>query len=306
MLNSFQSPGEVAFYIFDMPVYFYGILMALAVFVGFCVTDYLYNKLQQINVATTSPLEREGKNNLILDISPLLIISGIIGARLYYCLINYSYYIQKPLEIFFIRQGGLSIHGAIIAGTLALFYFSKKYKVPFLSLTDVFLCGTILAQSIGRWGNFFNSEAFGYPCDLPWKLYIPISHRPLEYINFEYFHPTFLYESLLDFCIFLILIKVITLNGKLKVESGKLNNFQFFTFNFPLSTYKPGIITSLYLILYACARIFVEHFRIDSALNISGIPIAQITSAVMLLLGILLILYINFFNGKNSTPPTMP
>ena len=243
--------------------------MAIAVFVGFCVTNYLYKKLQRISVATPSPLEGrgEGENNLILDISPYLIISGIIGARLYYCLVNYPYYIQNPLEIFFIRQGGLSIHGAIIAGALALFYFSKRYKIPFLCLTDIFLCGTILAQSIGRWGNFFNSEAFGLPCDLPWKLYIPISHRPLEYINFEYFHPTFLYESILDLIIFVVLFVL-----------------------FKKFSQKSGIITSLYMIFYAIVRILVEHFRIDSALNIAGMPIAQVVSIIMLLLGILLLI----------------
>ena len=337
MLNSFQSPGDVAFHIFGMPVYFYGIIMAIAVFVGFLTSDYLYKKLIQFSVVSPSPLgERAGergyvcnkKNNLILDISPYLIISGIIGARLYYCLVNYSYYIQKPLEIFFIRQGGLSIHGAIIAGALAFFYFSKKYKVPFLYLTDVFLCGTILAQSIGRWGNFFNSEAFGLPCDLPWKLYIPISHRPLEYINFEYFHPTFLYESLLDMGIFVVLIFVARQlsgyaakfeeqrsggqEGKLVNKNGLNEISQFTKSDTDLFAYSPirlfadkislgeppqfpqpyGIITSLYLILYACARIFVEHFRIDSALNILSIPIAQIASFLMIITGTLLLISI--------------
>ena len=383
MLNSFQSPGEVAFYIFDMPVYFYGIIMAIAVFVGFCVTNYLYKKLIQISVvspsgeragergynikippsaAQTPPFNKGGfSNNLILDISPYLIISGIIGARLYYCLVNYSYYIQNPLEIFFIRQGGLSIHGAIIAGALALFYFSKRYKIPFLCLTDIFLCGTILAQSIGRWGNFFNSEAFGLPCDLPWKLYIPISHRPLEYINFEYFHPTFLYESLLDLGIFVVLTvaarqlgseaaklegqrsggqegKPVNAarqlgseaakfeeqraggqDGKLVNKNGLNEISQFTKSDTDLFAYSPirlfadkislgetpqfpqpyGIITSLYLILYAIARILVEHFRIDSALNISGIPIAQIISFVMIIMGTFLLYKISVKKRPN-------
>lgn len=262
------SPGDVAFTLFGFPVYYYGIIMSLAVFAGFCVTDYLYKNMYNTPSSILGESRGEGINNLILDISPWLIIIGIIGARLYYCLVNYSYYIHKPLEIFFIRQGGLSIHGMIVAGALALFYFSKKYKVPFLRLADVFLCGTILAQSIGRWGNFFNSEAFGMPCNLPWKLYIPFSHRPLEYMNFEYFHPTFLYESILDFLIFVVLFLL-----------------------FKKFVDKSGIITALYLILYAIARIFVEQLRIDSALNISGIPIAQIVSGFMLLGGILLLLY---------------
>ena len=96
---------------------------------------------------------------------------------------------------------------------------------------DVFLCSTALAQSIGRWGNFFNSEAFGLPTDLPWKLFIPISHRPMDYINVEYFHPTFLYESILDLAIFLILV-----------------------FLFPKLSKKPGTIACLYLILYSVSE----------------------------------------------------
>ena len=250
MLN---SPGDIAFTLFGIPVYYYGIIIAFAVFVGFFISYYLYKKYYN-------------NRNLILDISPWLLIFGIIGARLYYCVINYSYYINKPLEVFFIRQGGLSVHGMIIAGALALFCFSKKYKVSFFRLTDVFLCGTVLAQSIGRWGNFFNSEAFGLPCNLPWKLYIPISHRPSEYINYEYFHPAFLYESILDLVIFIILFSL-----------------------FKKFSQKSGIITSLYLILYAIVRIFIEQLRLDSALNIFGIPIAQIVSAVMIVLGIFIL-----------------
>ena len=256
MLSKFQSPGDVAFKILDFPVYYYGIIMAFAIFLGFYVTYILYKKYH------------DKESSLILDISPWLIIAGIFGARIYYCIVNFSYYISSPLEIFNIRQGGLSIHGMIIVGFLALVFCAKKYRVTFLKLTDVFLCGTALAQSIGRWGNFFNSEAFGYPCNLPWKLYIPFLHRPAEYVNFEYFHPTFLYESILDFFIFIILLCL----------------FKRFTNN-------PGIITALYLVLYSIARIFVESFRIDSVLNIAGIPIAQITSFIILIAGICLLIY---------------
>lgn len=245
---SFQSPGEVAFTIFSFPVYYYGIIMAFAIFAGVYIADFLYKKYYD-------------KVPYIFDFTPYMIIFGILGARLYYCLVNFSYYLIHPIEIFNIRQGGLSIHGMIIVGVFALWGFSKIYKMNFLKLLDVFLCGTALAQSIGRWGNFFNSEAFGIPTDLPWKLFIPVSHRPLEYIDFEYFHPTFLYESILDFVIFLILL------------------FMF------KKGVRPGKAAGSYLVLYALVRIFVEHFRIDSVLNVAGFPVAQVVSAVMLLIG---------------------
>ncbi len=246
----FQSPGEVAFRIFDFPVYFYGIILAFSILVGVYAAYFLYKKFYESEKAPN-----------IIDFSPFIILIGIAGARLYYCLVNFSYYSLNPAEIFYIRQGGLSIHGMIIAGIIALYFFGKKYKMSFLKLLDVFLCGTALAQSIGRWGNFFNSEAFGYPTDLPWKLFIPQAHRPLEYMNYEYFHPAFLYESILDSVIFIILIIL-----------------------FKKFSQKPGTLACLYLILYSVVRIFVEHCRIDSVLNIAGFPVAQIISLIIIIL----------------------
>lgn len=244
----FQSPTDVAFDVFGFPIYFYGIILASAIFVGVYCAYFLYKLFYNKQEASK-----------IIDFSPYIIIIGIIGARLYYCLVNFSYYVKHPLEIFYIRQGGLSIHGVIIIGILALYTFSKKYKMSFLKLIDVFLCGTALGQSIGRWGNFFNSEAFGTPTNLPWKLYIPITHRPPQYIDFKYFHPTFLYESIFDFFIFLILL----------ICFKKLSK-------------SPGVLACLYLIMYSIVRIIVEHFRIDSVLNIEGIPIAQLVSLIII------------------------
>ena len=244
----FQSPTDVAFDVFGFPIYFYGIILASAIFVGVYCAYFLYKLFYNKQEASK-----------IIDFSPYIIIIGIIGARLYYCLVNFSYYVKHPLEIFYIRQGGLSIHGVIIIGILALYTFSKKYKMSFLKLIDVFLCGTALGQSIGRWGNFFNSEAFGTPTNLPWKLYIPITHRPPQYIDFKYFHPTFLYESIFDFVIFLILL----------ICFKKLSK-------------SPGVLACLYLIMYSIVRIIVEHFRIDSVLNIDGIPIAQLVSLIII------------------------
>lgn len=245
----FQSPADVAFNIFGFPVYFYGIILAVAILIGTYTAYYLYKRFYD---------KKDAAN--IIDFSPLLIIIGVLGARLYYCSVNYGYYKIHPAEILNVRQGGLSIHGMIIIGLISLFVFSKIYKMSFLKLIDVFLCGTSLGQSIGRWGNFFNSEAFGTPTNLPWKLYIPISQRPSQFIDYQYFHPTFLYESILDIAIFIILLLL----------------FRRF------SKY-PGMLACLYLILYSFARIFVEHYRIDSVLNIHGYPVAQITSFGLIL-----------------------
>lgn len=262
-----QSPGDVALSIAGFEVYSYGIILAIACFVGVYTAYLLFKKFCDV------------KNpDCIWDIAPFVVISGIFGARLYYCLLNFSYYFSNPLEVFYMRQGGLSIHGAILAGILALYFGSRKCKVSFLKLLDSFAVGTILAQSFGRWGNFFNSEAFGFPTEGFLQLYVPPASRPPEFMGFEYFHPTFLYESVLDFVIFLVLIYV------MKKFSAKI----------------PGLTLCLYLMLYSVVRLFVEQLRIDSALNISGIPIAQIVSVVVFVVGLVSAIILIKFSKKLS------
>ena len=244
-----QSPGEIAFNIFNFPVYSYGIILAFAVFLGVCTAEILAKKFSDI------------PENFFVDNSPVVIIAGILGARLYYCIVNYPYYIHNPLEIFDIRQGGLSIHGMLIAGIVTVYFLAKKYRINLLRLLDVLACAVILAQSAGRWGNFFNSEAFGYPTDGNWGVFIPVSQRPVEFLNYEFFHPAFLYESFLDLVVFVLLI-------------------------FILRRTRAGCTFFWYLILYSVVRIFVEYFRIDSVLNIGGFPIAQVVSVLLIIAGL--------------------
>ena len=199
-----------------------------------------------------------------------IIFSGFIGARLYYCLVNLDYYIQFPLQIFNIRQGGLSVHGMIFIGICAILYTAYRKKIDFWKLFDVFACGAAIGQSIGRWGNFFNSEAFGLPTNLPWALYIPLNQRPDAFIQYEYFHPTFLYESILDFIIFIILLVILR-----KKHTS------------------PGVTACCYLFLYSFVRIFVEAIRIDSALDFGSMHIAQIVSVVLMLFAAIFYFLVN-------------
>lgn len=249
-----QSPGDVAFQIFGFPVYWYGIILAFACFLAVFIAKKTY-----------AWVYCDGKSDLIWDVAPFVVILGIVGARLYYCLVNIDYYLFHPIEIFYIRGGGLSIHGGLIAGILALLFTARKYKIPFLNLLDVFSVGTVLAQSFGRWGNFFNNEAFGVPYDGFLKLYIPPSLRPEGFLNLEYYHPTFLYESLADFVIFLILLVVIKRFG-MKFH---------------------GLTVCVYLMLYSFVRYFIEGIRLDSALNVGDFHIAQIISLIIFLLAII-------------------
>ena len=256
----FASHSQIICTIFGVNIYFYGVILALAIVLGTCLSEYLGVKYFNL------------KKDTIIDLSPYLIISGIIGARLYYCCLNYDFYSRFPTEILAIRHGGISIHGAILGGIIGLLIYAKKHKISALKLADISAVGLVSAQAIGRWGNFFNSEAFGTPTNLPWKLYIAPQYRPIPYTQNEYFHPTFLYESILDFGIFLILFYLL---------KNKIFN-------------KDGNIACLYLILYSIARILVESLRIDSVCYIHGIPIAIVISICVIIISIIVL----FLNNK--------
>jgi phosphatidylglycerol:prolipoprotein diacylglycerol transferase len=162
----------------------------------------------------------------------------------------------------------------IIAGVAALWVIAKIYKMSFLKMLDVFACGAILGQAIGRWGNFFNQEAFGAPTDDWLKLFIPIEKRPFAYMEFDYFHPAFLYESVLNLVIFAVLVLF-------------------------LRKAKPGMTAALYLILYSLARIFVEQIRVDSTLDINGVPFAQIISVVIILAASIFMIKLKYVHRNN-------
>jgi phosphatidylglycerol:prolipoprotein diacylglycerol transferase len=236
--------------------------LALAISVSTLVSDYIGTKHFEL------------KKETIIDLVPYLIIFGIIGARLYYCIMDYNFYLRFPTEILALRHGGISIHGAILGGIIGIIIFAKKYKLSFLKLCDVSSIGLVLGQAIGRWGNFFNSEAYGLPTNLPWKLYIAPQYRQIPFLDVQFYHPAFLYESILDLIIFVILMYIV-----------KTNKFK-----------KEGNLALIYLILYSIARIIVETFRIDSVRYIFGIPIAIVVSVGIIVLSVILL----FYNNKNK------
>lgn len=190
------------------------------------------------------------------------IISGIIGARAYYVAFNWSYYSKYPSEIWKIWHGGLAIHGAIFGVLLMIFIYSKiKKYFTFFHATDLFTSVLPLGQAIGRWGNFFNYEAYGRPTNLPWRMYIPPEKRIPGFDTAEFFHPTFLYESLWDLSIFVFLY---FFAEKKKREYGET--------------------TALYLILYSLGRFMIESLRLDS-LMAGGMRAAQLVSLVLIGIG---------------------
>ena len=260
----FTAPSQILCTVFGVHIYYYGVILAIAIVIGTLFSDFFGEKFFKL------------KKETILDLSPYLVIFGIIGARLYYCILNYEFYLRFPTEILALRHGGISIHGAILGGVLGLIIYSVRHKISFARLCDVSSVGLVLAQAVGRWGNFFNSEAFGSPTNLPWKLYIAPQYRPIPYTENKFFHPTFLYESILDFIIFAILI--------LFVKYRK--------------TTSDGDVAILYLILYSCVRILVESLRIDSVRYIHGYPIATIVSVFIIVLSIAILVIKNMSKRK--------
>jgi phosphatidylglycerol---prolipoprotein diacylglyceryl transferase len=246
----FTSPGPVIVEIGPITIRWYGLLIATAVLIGVSLSQYLAKR-------------RNVNPELVSDLSIWLVIGAIPAARLYYVLFQWSEYSQHPERIIAIWQGGI----AIIGGTLAALIFAKVNQVSFWQLTDLVAPSLILGQAIGRWGNFFNSEAFGRPTNLPWKLYIPLQNRPPTLANFEYFHPTFLYESLWNLIVFALLMALFFrgLSGKPRLRLGTL--------------------FLAYLVAYSFGRLWIEGFRIDS-LMLGPLRIAQVVSLSGILVGL--------------------
>ncbi|WP_297281453.1 prolipoprotein diacylglyceryl transferase [uncultured Anaerococcus sp.] len=250
---------RVAFSIFGIDIYWYAII----IIVGMLLGTYFAKK---------EFVRRGFDEDFIYDVLFVAIPIGIIGARLWYVLFEWDYYSQNPSQIINIRAGGLAIHGGIIFGSLATYIFAKKRQLPFLDLIDSLVPSLVLAQGIGRWGNFMNQEAHGGPTDLPWGIVI----------DGVKVHPTFLYESIGDIIIFLILINW----RKKNPDKGKL--------------------TATYLIGYGIVRFFVEGFRTDS-LYLGPIRIAQLISIIFIILGLVIFYIANkkhippYFKSKSST-----
>ena len=206
--------------------------------------------------------------DFIFNLSFWALIFGIIGARIYYVIFHWADYRTNLLDIFKIWNGGLAIHGGLIAGAITLYVYCRRLKANTLKIIDMALPSVIIAQAIGRWGNFFNSEAHGIATSLSklQSLHIPGFIIKGMYIDGVYYHPTFLYESIWCLIGFIILL-IIRRNKYTKI----------------------GTITGTYLIWYSIGRFFIEHLRTDS-LMLGGFRVAQIVSIILFMLGLVLII----------------
>ena len=249
-----RSSGPELIQLGPFSLRWYGLLIAISVLVG-------------LNLSVELARKKGLKKSLINDLLPILVLASVIGARVYYVAFEWRNYtgrnfwrsikflslnipIPSAIEIW---GGGIAIHGALIMGTFSVIFFCRWRKESFWDVMDVLVPSVALGQAIGRWGNFFNNEAFGLPTNLPWKLFIPYEFRPEIFSSQNYFHPTFLYESLWNIIVFGILIFLF--------KKSKINQFRI----------QPGTLSCVYLISYSLGRVWIEALRIDP-LCLAGSP----------------------------------
>ncbi|HIT23013.1 MAG TPA: prolipoprotein diacylglyceryl transferase [Candidatus Faecimonas intestinavium] len=254
---------KVALDLGPIQIYWYSIF----IFIGMLVACFLIYKEAK---------KRGIEEDFLVNLTFNTIIIGIIGARLYYVLFNFSYYLDNPVEIFQIWNGGLAIHGGIIAGLLFIIYYCKKHEVNLWKILDIIVVGLIIAQAIGRWGNFFNSEAYGPITTAAHLKSLGIPQFIIDgmYILGEYRQPTFFYESV--WCLFGFLAMLI------------IRQYKYL---------KIGQLTSFYLIWYGIIRFIIEAMRTDS-LMLGPLKMAQLVSLVFIVSGIIIFIKSTKTNQK--------
>jgi phosphatidylglycerol:prolipoprotein diacylglycerol transferase len=246
--------NRVAFNIFGFNVYYYSLCILLGVIVAYIL------------------ITREGKKQGLTkeftsDLIFYTLIIGILGARVYYCVFNLDYYLANPSEILKIYNGGLAIHGGVIAGLIFVYFYTKKKNVSFIKILDIVAPAVIIAQSFGRWGNFFNQEAHGGITTYQnlKNMHIPEFIINGVHIEGKYYYPTFFFESI--WCLIGFIILMIARKNK---------------------NLRKGFQIGFYFIWYGIGRFFIEALRTDS-LMFFNLKIAQIVSLVGIIIGIIII-----------------
>jgi len=227
----------VAFQVLGVAIRWYGILVTLGMLAG-------------VVLAIIEVRRQKENENWYLDMLFFAIPAGLLGSRLYYVAFNLAEY-STLAEILNFREGGLAIHGGVLGGVLAAYAYTRYRKVNFWHWADIAAPSIILAQAIGRWGNYFNQEAYGIPTQLPWAMFIAGEYR----------HPAFLYEFLWNLVVFAVLMCV-------------LRRRQFV-----------GQVASLYLVGYSFGRLWIEAIRTDS-IWLGPLRLAQVVSVLLIVIGL--------------------
>lgn len=263
-----SPPSPILFEAGPFALRYYGLFIALGIVIGTWLTG--------------RELARKGYDReLAVDALFFTIPPGFIGARIYHVVTDYELYANDPAAMFAVWNGGLGIYGAVIGGFLGLLLFSYFREIGSLAFADAAAPGLILAQAIGRWGNYFNQELFGLPSSLPWAIRIAPENRPTGYENAESFHPTFLYESIWNLLVALFLLWVA------RRFADRLKN---------------GDIILLYVSLYSVGRFFMEMLRIDPAFIIGESFRGNLLVSSLLALTFALIFFLHHSrSGRNKS-----
>ena len=243
------SPKHGIIHIGPLPLHAYGLMLAIGVLVATKVAETRW---------TRGGRDAKDFSAVVVPV----VVAGIIGARVYHLFTGYSWSDGGLIGTVEIWKGGLSIWGAVMGGLIALIFLARRRKLDALALMDAIAPGVVLAQAIGRWGNYFNQELFGRPTTLPWGLEIDKAHRPPGFTQYATFHPTFLYESL--WCLF-VFATIIYVERRFTLRRGQ--------------------VFALYVAMYTFGRIWFEALRIDDATRVFGIRFNLLLSIVLCIFG---------------------
>jgi phosphatidylglycerol:prolipoprotein diacylglycerol transferase len=230
--------------------------------------------------------QRGREADFLLDIAPWVVFLSIAGARLYYVLLEWEYFIVHPGQALNIRSGGLSIHGALIVGVITVIVLCRRHGQPFFAWADIIMPGVALGQAVGRWGNWANQEAFGTPTDLPWAVTIDPARRPEGYEQVATFHPTFLYESIFN------LLNAVLLSWLVLRLPG-------------LRNLRNGDVAALYLVNYGIIRLVIERIRTDS-LYIGPLPAAYWLSFLLIGCGVAIMVIVRNIGQERVAADPQP
>lgn len=251
-----ETLDPIALVVGPFTIYWYGLLIGAAMLIGLF---WILKESKKHGI----------DEDTIIDMALWMLPIAIISARIYYVIFNWGYYSQNPEDIIKIWEGGLAIHGGIIGGAIVILVFCKKRGISFFRITDMVVPALMLGQIIGRWGNFFNQEAYGTEVSRSFleNLHIPEFIINQMYINGAYHHPTFLYESVWN-----------TIGLTIILISKRKNP-------------RLGEITCFYLIWYSFGRLFIEGLRTDSLMIFGTFRVAQIISLIGIGIGIAFLVY---------------
>lgn len=255
MIFNIQPLDPVIISLGPIDLRWYGIIIAFGMLLGFLI-------------ANREAVKKNMPEGMFIDLMFFIILASLIGARLYYVFFNLDYYLQDPISIIMVNEGGMAIHGGIIGGILAGLVYCYKNNLSFFQVADIAIPSLILGQAIGRWGNFMNQEAHGGEVTRNFleSLMLPEFIINQMYIDGAYYHPTFLYESVWNIIGFIILM---LLRPKLKIGQTLL----------------------LYLIYYSIGRFFIEGMRTDSLMIGDALRTAQVISIITVIVAAAIWIY---------------